>query len=449
MTARVRLFRLLWAAALSAVLATAGGCWDAREIETLGFVMALGIDQAPNRGKFTVTAAIALPKQLQTGGGAGQGTGGGSGRGEEPPRWIVTGTGDTIFEAIRSLHESSPRRIFLGHTQLFIIGEDLCRQGVGPVEEFFNREKDVRRTVGLLAAEGPAQPIIEAAPRLERVLSLTYTGIERWNPVSSTAHVVPLREQLYEKAAEGQELASGRILLTSAKQAPKPSKSTMPTEFPGVGAAEAAEGQQGQQGEQGRQGQTGTASPAEEAQKKPEILIAGMAAFKGDRLVGWLNRQETRGYLFIRNRPVRGSIVITAGTDKPVKVALESKASRTTTKVVMRRGRPEIQLKVRWNGNIAEVMGSLDVTRQEVMEQIQRRAATAIRSDMLAALKRAQKELKTDIFGFGAKVRRAHPREWARLKKDWDTLYPEVEVAIQVEAKVRRVGVVTKPLRPR
>lgn len=453
--------RLLARAGLLLALTLAvSGCWDRREIETLAFVMTLGIDRASDGRNYTVTASIALPRQLRGGGGEGGGGTAQAGGGAGTSRWLVTGTGETIFEAWRSIQESSSRRITGAHVQLIVIGEELCRQGVAPVEEFLDRDRDFRRTINLIVAEGPAQAILEATPQLEPLLALSFRGIKKWNRTVGTAWIATTRVERDMMASEGQELACGRIRLTSAKEVPRLADFPTPDEFPG---GEEARGQQppeedrpreqkpgsgGSSGAAGGQAKVGAATPpAEEARKKPEILIAGGSVFKRDRLVGWMNRRETRGFLLIQNQPFIGPIVVRAGKDRRIRVSLETTHFRTRRRVLLRNGRPEAEVEVRWQGNVAEVMGNFNLTDTGKLAELERLTAEAIREDMRACLSRVQKDLKSDVIGIGASLRRAYPQEWQRLKQDWDRVYPEVPVTIRVRAKLRRVGVVTRPLK--
>lgn len=448
--ARLRRFvRLVVVLALAAAFA---GCWDRREIEQTAFVTALGIDRAAGGGDFTVTAALAEPRELQAGGGDGGGrrTAGGAGGGEDAPRWVVTGTGSTVFEAYRSIQETSPRRLSGAHVQVVVIGEELCRQGVAPVEEFLDRNPEFRRTINFMAAEGPAQPIVMAVPDLERLMSQTFRGISLWHRLAGTGWVVTVLTEREMIAAEGQELACGRIRLTTGKQAPSLFHFPAPTGYPGVQEAAEPEAERREHPSPpvpiAQQQFTATEL---QARRTPELLVAGGSVFKGDKLAGWMNRQETRGFLYLRNDRHQGLVTVTVREKKPVKVTLETKRFRTRRQVLFRHGLPEIAVEIRWEGNVGEVAGDLDITRPGGLAQLEKLAAAAIQRDVEACLRRVQKQLKSDVVGFGASIRRTRPRVWKALKKDWDRLYPEVKVHVAVRAKLRRVGVVTRPLKAR
>jgi spore germination protein KC len=104
------------------------GCWDIREINEIGFVMAAGVDKAKDSDKFVVTVQLANPKPIAAEKGK-------AAQGE--PIWVLSAEGRTIFEAVRELSLVSSRRIVWGHNYIVIIGQSLAENNIGPVIDFF------------------------------------------------------------------------------------------------------------------------------------------------------------------------------------------------------------------------------------------------------------------------------------------------------------------------
>jgi spore germination protein KC len=55
------------------------------------------------------------------------------------------------------------------------------------------------------------------------------------------------------------------------------------------------------------------------------------------------------------------------------------------------------------------------------------------------------KELNSDIFGFGDAVHQRYRDEWKELEANWDEIFPDIEVEVTVESKLRRSGRITSP----
>ena len=57
------------------------------------------------------------------------------------------------------------------------------------------------------------------------------------------------------------------------------------------------------------------------------------------------------------------------------------------------------------------------------------------------AVEKAQKDYKSDIFGFGETFYRQDVKRWYKMKRDWNRIYAE-DLTVDLDAKVqiRRLG---------
>ena len=137
------------------------GCWDRHEIESLAFINAVGVDQAGN-GNVLVTFYVVNPDALGKKGGGGS----------SPPAYSTSVEARDVAQALARYAEESPRLPRFKQLQAIIIGEDLARQGVGPVLDFFSRHWEMRRSIWVLVAKGKAQDILtKGQPPLEKLLA--------------------------------------------------------------------------------------------------------------------------------------------------------------------------------------------------------------------------------------------------------------------------------------
>ncbi len=61
-------------------------------------------------------------------------------------------------------------------------------------------------------------------------------------------------------------------------------------------------------------------------------------------------------------------------------------------------------------------------------------------------LDKAQREFKTDIFGFGESIHRAYPKLWNELKDNWDTEFTQLQVSFTADTSIRDFGENLKPI---
>lgn len=399
--------RALRAAALpliATIMATATGCWNRREIETVGFVLAAGVDEAREEGKIQLTVLIAKPFAI----GAGVGT---HGTTEEKPFWVVSTTGYTVFEAVRNLLSQSPRRPFWAHNRFIVVGEEFARKGIGDVLDWFDRNGESRRRAWIVAAKGAkASDLLQTEFELERMppegamglLQAARTGL-------STVGEEMLNDFLQKLEGEGID-----PIATRAEIVPRPQEFDI-------------------RGELKREKIGGA------------LRLTGAAVFKDDRLVGWLNKPETRGFNWIMGKVRSGIIVIEKPGEEGRFIGLEILRAKGGFKPEVKDGRVTVTVKVEAEANVGDVQGFVDFIKSpELWASMERRMATVIENEVLAAVAKAQ-EFGSDIFGFGAELNRRDPKKWADEFRDrWDEEFRDIDVQVEVEARLRKSGLMIR-----
>lgn len=397
------------AAILVLLLITIGaGCWNRRELDTLAVVQGVGIDRAKEDGKISLTAQILKPAEVKPPSG---------GQGSSKGVWTLSTTGYTVFDAFRNATMQANRKLYLPFVEAIVIGEEMARSGVAPLIDFFARDHETRRLSLFLIAKGEAKDILEAEHEQERIPAAAIEGLVRASSATSMAAEVDLHEFMKMLASKTTDPVASRIEIIAAKELEKKAK-------------ESAQGEKGKEG-----------SP------KKRVRVTGAAVFQKDKLVGWLNRPETRGLNWILGKVKSGIIVVKSPKDENQYAALEITSASSKITPEIRNGRVHITVKVEAEGNLGEEMSDVDPTRLEIWESLQRRQAEVIRNEMEAVLAKAQKEWRVDIFGFGEAVHRKYPKEWKKLEKRWREELPKVEVKLEVNAKLRKMGLITAPVK--
>ncbi len=397
--ARITIILLIvWVAVSSA------GCWSRTEIEDIGFVLSIGVDHAAEPGEIMITVHIAKPFAISTGV---------AGAVDEKPFWQVSSTGHTVFEAWRNLRQQSPRRPLLHHSRFIVFGEEFARGGIREALDFFSREGEVRETNTVVVAKGvKASEVVWNEFELERMPAEGALGIMKIAVQElSTTVMTTLNDFLMMLETEGHEATVSRAELV---QRP-------PSEDP--------------RGELKRE--TISVSGRE----------TGAAAFKGDKLVGWLDKTQTRGLQWVKGKVKSGIIVIEQPEEENKLASIEILRAISTVTPKISKGRPSVLIKVGALGNLGEVQEYFDpMESQEIWVSMERRMAEVIRHEIEAALDIAKYEFNSDIFGFGAEISRKYPKEWTDLKDTWDDEFPKLNVEIDVETSLRRSGLTRRSI---
>ncbi|MBZ4653418.1 MAG: germination protein Ger(X)C family [Peptococcaceae bacterium] len=380
--------------AISLIILLTAGCWNRRELDTLAIVSGTGIDKPEEPGKVQITVQIIKPGEMkapQAGGGGEGGSGG------QKPYWTVTATGDTVFDTIREMAHKSNRKLFFPHNEIIILGEDAAEEGVQKYLDFFARDHEPRWLAWVLVGKNTASEVLETKAELEKVPAISISKLIEARGATSEASAVTLHEFLT------------RLM----------SKTTAP-----VASLIEVSGQG----------------------KEKTALLTGTAVFKKDKLAGYLNKTETRGLLWVLNEIKSGIIDVECPGGKG-KVSLEIIRARSKIIPEIKDNTLHLAVEIDEEGNLGSQMCSDDLTSESAWKTLEKNQAAVIHNEVMAALKKAR-ELNTDIFGFGEAVHKKYPKLWKDIEDKWDEFFPNLEVAVIVDAKLRRSGLITKTVKP-
>ncbi|MBE3585204.1 Ger(x)C family spore germination protein [Desulfofundulus thermocisternus] len=378
------------------IIILAGGCWNRVELTELAIVLGAGVDLAED-GRILLTLQIARPGAFTAGNEGG-------GRGKEAASWVISAEGRTVPEAERFLAMKIPRHIYWGHCIILVLGEELARrEGTGIVTNFFQREREPRENIYVLVARGRARDFLETYSSLERTSAQAAGFLERMK----TGYTVQLRELAEMLVSRGIQPAVTAVEVTEA--------GTMPGQVPG-----------------------GSPPP------QKEVGVAGTAVFKQDKLIGWLDPWETRGFLWLKGEIMKG-VIIVPGPEQPEKL-VSIRIRRGKTKIIPEYNGeyPRFLVKIQVEGDMVEQQTRENLATPEKIKLLEEEMASEIKARAEAALDKVQGEYGVDIFGFGEAFHRKYKKEWRKLKYRWDEEFSRAEVEIAVNAQIREIGLLTR-----
>ncbi|QYR22753.1 Ger(x)C family spore germination protein [Paenibacillus sp. sptzw28] len=377
-------------------------CWNRRELKDLAIVAAMGVDKAPKTDNFKVSFQIVNPGTVATGVVAGGGSQ------MATPVTVYTGTGKNLFEAIRKASQKVPRQLFFAHLQLLVIGESFAKQGVNDLFDFSERSHEIRLTTMLLIAKGSeAEPIVRILAPLEKIPANDIAGkLKTTSRIWSENIRVELDDVIKPLQGEGEPIISGVKIVGDPEVGNKNSnlRQTNPT---------------------------------------TRVDIAGIALFKNGKLKRWLNGNEGRGVLWIRNE-MKGTVVNLDCKDQKDALGIEITRSQTKVKAKVQTRKPVFHIYIREEGNVSEVRCPLDLSKAEEITKLEKQWALETKKEVMKAVKIAQSE-ESDIFGFGVTLNRSNPKAWKKMKKEWGKIFADSKVDVTVDAFIRRSGMRVKP----
>lgn len=364
------------------------GCWNAREINELAFVLSMGIDKADNG--FRVTAQIASPETYSK-------TPSGSGAGEKPrPFWMVSSTGKTIFEAIRNMASISSRRIFWSHIKVILISEQLARGDNLEIFDFFTRNPELRLRTLVAVASGEAGKFLEVVPEMEKDPGIYLEKIIENENLTAKSYRIMLKDFLEDYLDPNVGPVTSRVIL-------------------------------------------------DKSQLRPVLKTSGAYVFDGNKLVSSLNDEKTRGLLWIKNQADDSIRVVNCPyDDKPT--TLEIKKAKTSIKSYLDNDVPRFTINVKVDAVLTEQSCTTDFNNREKLGELEKMLEQKIQSDIESTITTA-KDLNVDFIGLSRTLHRQHKNEWHQISSKWDEFFKNTEVTIAVKVNINHISL-ARPLEP-
>lgn len=437
---------------VAALALTLTGCWDRTEIDELGFILAIGLDLAP-KGDIYYTFWLAVPRKLAPAVGGG---GGGIGAGEAVH--VATVEASTLGSALSLMNTYVARRLTLEHTKAFVVGEELARRDILEFLSPAARFREFRRSILVMVTRGTARdylqknkPSIEENPARWVELMTAHQSLNALTP-KSTVHEFLLEE-------ESNSTIPVAVLTGLSHTVTESPPGTDGGKAGGGGASPGQGGGESGQGGQSGQGSAHVVMPlfvdgaylAGDVPRyglNPAEVIGG-AVFYGTKMIAELNGDEVRLLTMLRGNLRRAHFAQPDPKFRGYYVELDLRQARSpTVRVAFDGDRPIIDAKVHLEGDITAIQSFWDWTDPSSIPILEQAVGAELTKHAQALVDRAKKEFHGDPFNFGD-----HARGQFRTWKDWSDYhwnehFPQAEVTVSVDFKVRRVGLQLSPSPP-
>lgn len=380
------------------VSAVITGCWNRRELNDLAVSTAIGLDKGKD-GNIIVTDQILYPEAISPKGG------------QRAPVVFIEETAAGVQQAVRKMTLKVPKKVYVGHLQLLVIGEELAKSGIIESLEHFARDHEYRRDFYVIIAKGAkAKDILKVFTPFETIpANKLRNSLDTSSNAWGTTAAVSFGELLSMLISGGQE-----PLLT--------------------GIAVEGKTQQGAAKEN-----------VERIDVPTNLKYTGLAVFKKDKLVGWLSQKHSLGVNFVRGT-VKSSNIAIPCPGSAEEAFFEPIRMNSKTRAKLERDKPVIQVKVSGEGNMSDAHCPIDMSKQEAIRDMKRLLDEKIKEAVESAVATVQKKYKSDIFGFGSEVERSMPKYWYQVEKEWDDIFPEVRVVVSSDIVIREIFKTKKTL---
>lgn len=80
------------------------------------------------------------------------------------------------------------------------------------------------------------------------------------------------------------------------------------------------------------------------------------------------------------------------------------------------------------------------VESSEIMEDMEKAVNEYIESEISGTLDRLQKDYNADAIGILEYLYKFHPKIYNEVEEDWDSIFPTIDIDVEVDVKIRRRG---------
>lgn len=377
------------------LLATLSGCWSKKELDNLAIVTGIGLDKAEEGYQVTVqiiNPAEVAAKQLTT-------------------RTAVSSysaSGKSLFDAIRNLIEVTPRKVYLSHTRIVIFSEELAKEGISDTIDFLVRDHELRTDFYLAIAKGySAKQMLNILTPLEKIpASKMYATIESSERYLAQTRTVKIQKFTSDLLLEGQQPFLTGIYI------------------------------------QGNTDIGNSIGNVEKIDSPAKILVDHIGAMKGDQLIGWLEHKESKGFNYLTGKVKNSTEMIPCNEDGKY-TSFEIISTDKKIKGKVKDGKPIFTVDIKARANVAQSDCDMKLSNPKTIKKLEKDLNKEISDTASLTIEVLQKDLQTDIVGFGELLHRTKNKDWVKIKEQWDDLFPETDIKVNVQTKIKRTGTIT------
>lgn len=163
------------------------GCWSRHELNSLSFVVGVGLDKAEKPGEIQLTTQVVKPGELKS-----ASTKSKSGESGENAYWNIKKTGYVASEIIRDFSHESSHRLYFPHNQVLMFERKLAEEGIQPYIDAFIRDSETRFNVLLVVSEDQASEVLDVSPELEKLPAINIAKLVETQKITSESPTVRL-----------------------------------------------------------------------------------------------------------------------------------------------------------------------------------------------------------------------------------------------------------------
>ena len=364
--------------------------------------------------------------------------------------------GKTIFDAIRKFGLSKSKSLFWGHIKYILVSEEIAKDNVLKVLDFFIRDQELRFDTTVVIVKGmSSEAFLRAGDKTGKFipdgLSGVFKNINKYS-LSKEIKLSDLMESFSNSYSDvyipSIELIDGEKKEVSVKSE-KGSSSSQGGDGTQQGSSSSQVGDGSEKGSSSSQGGDGTQQVSsssqgdvgtqqvttsdEEIQSTYYMRLDGFAAFNGEKLQSFISYSMARGLNWVNSNIQSGIIVLGEDTDK--KVSMEIIDANSETKIKINDNLPEATINIKFSTNIGEIMSQDLIFSEDGFKKLEEQQNEVVKKEAQSIIEYAQKN-NIDILNVNDEIFHQYPLKWEKIKDNWKEIFKTMKITVNVESNI-------------
>ena len=345
------------------------GCYNYQEMNDLGIITATEINK--ENDEFKITVQVVNPKKQSDASSSNQ------------PAFIsYTSTGKTIHEAYRNLIQKISRKIYAMHMQVLIIKDNLAKENLSEMLDFYFRNVEVRKEFYVLidTTENNNDKLLEILTPLTNLSSQNILNtLESDNKYISISNLITFNDLMDTYLDEHKELVLPTIYIKGNEQ---------------IGDEE---------------------TNIEKTSSDSDLHLGNLAIFKDEKMLGILSREESITVNLIKGEAKEMLITFNCNENK-----------FASSKVILDKPKIEIDIKklqvniiIKGNADLTEYTCNDNLNNAKVIKEINNKLNKHYVDIINNSIKNINKKYNSDVYGFRNMIYKKDYKYYNQIKDDY------------------------------
>ena len=340
------------------------GCYDQKELNTIAIMTATEINKINN--EYIINAQVINPQSSD------------KTINVQAPFIIYEGKGKTIHEAYRNIKNQSSRYLYPNHMEILIINQNLAKEDISQIIDFYLRIPDVRTEFYVLIG------------KTDNILSIT-TPID---DISATS--------ILETMKTNNKYLGITNFVTFNEFANMNLNKNLEIILPSIEAINYNE-------------ESSTIKNTENTKIESLYKLDNLAIFKENKLLGYLTKEESITYNVLKNKAQAILITKECQDNKNKYITIEATEIKTDIKTKNKK----IDIKIKMNGNINENECNIKLNNEKNIKNIEKEINEHIKNTISNSINNIRKKYNSDIFGFLDTIYKTDYNTYKQIKNNW------------------------------